>query len=180
MPESPVIRFGRVTGGYLIQIAGCGTKFESPAFHLFVKRILETEPACTIALDLRSCQGLDSTCLGCIVAVHQACAPNSGGRFVVVATPDARSRLLAPMHLDRILTVTEQEPPAASHWLSLAAAQLGKADLARHVMECHRRLAETGGPQADAFGRIADELSRELDRHDAGDSRAGGGCDASG
>jgi hypothetical protein len=32
----------------------------------------------------------------------------------------------------------------------------------RHVAECHRRLAEVGGPQQAAFAAIADNIEREL------------------
>ena len=35
-------------------------------------------------------------------------------------------------------------------------------DLGRHIMECHRRLAELGGSQAASFRSIADHLAREL------------------
>ena len=46
--------------------------------------------------------------------------------------------------------------------LTLPPEDPADVDVVRHVMECHRRLAELGGPQHAAFAAIADNLEREL------------------
>jgi hypothetical protein len=46
--------------------------------------------------------------------------------------------------------------------VELSGPILPRADLGRHVMECHRRLAELGGSRAPSFRSIADQLAREL------------------
>ena len=50
----------------------------------------------------------------------------------------------------------------SSEYVPLPAADPASTDVMRHVMECHRLLAELGGPQQAAFAAIADHLEREL------------------
>mgnify|MGYP007080334571 CR=1 FL=1 len=44
----------------------------------------------------------------------------------------------------------------------LEPACLESREFAAHAAECHRRLAQEGGPQAAAFERIAARLESEL------------------
>ena len=57
------------------------------------------------------------------------------------------------------------ELPATSGDCDLSLEALpnaSKEELGHYIVECHRRLAELGGPQAQAFGRVADALETEL------------------
>jgi hypothetical protein len=40
---------------------------------------------------------------------------------------------------------------------------MNSREIARHIMECHRRLAEIPGPQQTAFDAIARQMARELE-----------------
>ena len=83
-------------------------------------------------------------------------------RFFVSAPQDCRTRLLAPTFLDRYLNLLDAPPAVLGEWLLLPTTPLTPEELGRHVMECHRRLAELGGPCAAAFGRVADQIAQEL------------------
>ena len=47
-------------------------------------------------------------------------------------------------------------------FVTLTVAHPESPDFMRHVMECHRRLAELGGPQQAAFAAIADNIEKDL------------------
>ena len=48
--------------------------------------------------------------------------------------------------------------------LTLNAETLDSPEMSRHIMDCHRRLAELDGPQKLIFEKIANQLATELSR----------------
>ncbi len=143
---------------------------ESRIFRDYARRWLELAVereaagrAESLALDLSACERLDSTFLGCLVDLHQHFNRPGRTRFVVVAPPAARKSLLGVSRLDRLLPILDEPPATHGEGVSLLEESEGNAhDLGVHVMECHRRLAEQGGPASEAFARVAEQLEREL------------------
>jgi anti-anti-sigma regulatory factor len=158
-----VLRVGRTASGFLVQVEGRGTLSESPALQEFAVQSLDgpSGPS-SVVVDLSHCDYLDSTFLGCLVSLHQKYNRTSPHRFQVAASSDKRQKLLAPTHLNYILDLTDVCPEPISDVLEVSRPTLPGTDLGRHVMECHRRLAELGGSRATAFRSIADQLAREL------------------
>jgi anti-anti-sigma regulatory factor len=117
----------------------------------------------SLTLDLSQCERLDSTFLGCLVNLHKHFNGSGQVRFAVAAPPAVRRSLLGSCRLDRLLPVDDQAPAALGEESLLdAQEQVDSWDLGRHVMECHRRLAEQNCPGSDAFARVADQLEKEL------------------
>jgi ABC-type transporter Mla MlaB component len=145
---------------------------ESRSAAEFVSRAVDADPGTAVVIDLSACDYLDSTFLGCLVemqrrAAKAPAAPGApagvtGPRFVVSAPPEKVKKLLSPTKLDLALKRTAEPPQLSGEWVDLPAADPASPDVMRHVMECHRRLAELGGPQQAAFAAIADNLEREL------------------
>jgi anti-anti-sigma regulatory factor len=158
-----MLRGGWTASGFLIQVEGRGTLSESPVLEEFAVRSLDgpCEPS-TLAVDLSRCDYLDSTFLGCLVNLHRKYNRTSPHRFRVAASWDKCQKLLAPTRLNHLLDVTDVYPEPIADVMELSHQNLASADLGRHIMECHRRLAELGGSQADSFRSIADRLAREL------------------
>ena len=156
-----MLRFGSIPTGYVARIEGRGTMLESPGFLTFVSTILESEPQTSVALDLEECEYLDSTFLGCVLALHRRFAAAKPPRFMVIAGDDTRTRLLTPTRMDLILVLlTDCDSP--QDWLDIPDCVLGQREFGEHVLQCHQRLAEIEGPQAQAFRRVIDELARDL------------------
>ena len=65
-------------------------------------------------------------------------------------------------HLHTVLPIDEVSPKLISECLSIKLEKVELRNLGSHVMECHRRLAQIGGPNQVVFQRIADELAEEL------------------
>ena len=55
-------------------------------------------------------------------------------------------------------------PPVIGEFVVIAPEAMNSKDMARHIMECHRRLAEIPGPQQNAFAAIAQQMARELEQ----------------
>ena len=160
-----MLRVGRTASGFLVRVEGRGTLSESPALQEFAVQSLDgpSGPS-TVVVDLSHCDYLDSTFLGCLVNLHRKYNRTSPHRFQVAASRDQRQKLLAPTRLDHLLDVTDVCPEPIADLLEVSHPILAGADLGRHIMECHRRLAELGGSRAATFQSIADQLARELRR----------------
>jgi hypothetical protein len=155
------VRVGRTQTGYRLRVEGRGTLRESPAVHEFAGRALQDE-ASTLVVDLSDCDYIDSTFLGGLVILHRryGCGPTP--RLSLAASPALWSRVIAPNHLDRLFRFVEQSPEVLGADETIPLLSLKPGDLGWHVMECHRRLAETGGPNQAAYDQVADELARDL------------------
>jgi len=153
---------GRIDGGYAVQITGTGTMREGAAVQAFAREAF-TDPRARLVVDLHDCDGLDSTFLGILVVLHRQ-SQRDPRRFTVAADAACASRLLGQCRLERMLSIEPERPHLEGEATRIPAASLEPADLARLVIDCHRMLAETGGPDADAFTGVADRLERELKR----------------
>jgi anti-anti-sigma regulatory factor len=161
MSVPSVVKVGRTRTGYRLRVEGQGTMRESPAVHQFAVRALEDEtPA--LAVDLSACEYLDSTFLGCLVGLHKRYGRGKPPRLLIAASPEVCRRLLTPSHLDSLLNTSGECPEVIGEDLTIPPLALGGTDLGWHIMECHRRLAEVGGPDQDVFEAIADQLAEEL------------------
>ena len=163
MDDFCLLKIRRTTSGYVVHLEGRGTMRESPTLRDFASGALED--GADIWVDLSACEYLDSTFLGCL-AVLQRCAKMGRGSFAVVADASTSKRLLAGVHLDRILDIQEDGPPVFGDAVALPTAAIERREFARHLIESHDRLAELGGPAAESFRRIAAQLQEEIDRSD--------------
>lgn len=156
MSDSCEMTVQRCEAGYLIRVRGRGTMQQSPALRDFA--LHATEKGHFIAIDLRSCDYLDSTFLGCLAIL--ACQTKE--QFQVVADEKTRQRLFSATHLQQVLSLAEQPPRPVSRSLPLPDVALNREQFGRHVLETHEELAKCGGPGAAAFAAVAEQLAREV------------------
>ena len=149
-----MLRGGRTASGVLVHVEGHGTLNESPALREFAVQSLQAQlgPS-TVVVDLSRCDYLDSTFLGCLASLHRKYNPTVPHRFLVAASHDKSQRLLGPTHLDQLLDVKDVCPELIGGTVDLTGPILSTADLGRHVMQCHRLLAELGDPGRRRSGR---------------------------
>jgi anti-anti-sigma regulatory factor len=155
------LKVARTTTGHCIRVEGRGTMRESRSASEFAARSLEV-PGATVVIDLSACDYLDSTFLGCLVEMHKRAGRATPPRFLVLAPPEKVKKLLGPTRLDLVVKTTAEPPVIVGEYVTLPSAEPSSPDVMRHVMECHRRLAELAGPQQAAFAAIADSIEREL------------------
>ena len=167
MSESPVYVGTTLVGDCLIRLIGRATMHHSPPLQELAQLILRQPSSIGVALDLTTCTYLDSTFLGCIFGLYRkyGSATDAGdpARFRLYAPASTMKELFGPMRLDRIMKAIDAPAPAAEKDLvALEESPIEKSALTRHVMECHRRLAETDSPAKAAFQKIADAMEKEL------------------
>jgi anti-anti-sigma regulatory factor len=137
---------------------------ESRVFHAYARRCLEAgRGESCLTLDLSECDRLDSTFLGALVDLHKRY--NAGGRqrFAVAGPSEVRREILGVSRLDQLVPVCDAAPESHCEATELTAdTPADPRELGAHVMECHRVLAEQGGPSSEAFARVAEQLEREL------------------
>jgi anti-anti-sigma regulatory factor len=155
-----VVMFAPDGRGYVVRLEGRGTMKESPALRSFVRGVLDHEQDAEVVLDLSMCKYLDSTLQGCLVGLHES-FPSE--RFTIAGSPETIAKLFGPTHLERLFTVLREPPRCQGEWCPLPTAQLSRTELGQHLLGCHRRLAEAGGPEAKAFAHIAEQIALELE-----------------
>lgn len=162
-----LLKVGRTDSGYCLRLEGSGTVRESRAAHEFIVRSIE-DGKCPVALDLSACPYMDSTFLGCLIDLHRKFGSTEGQArplFTVAAPSRDCRQALAVTRIDRMLHVENEPPRVCSDFVALPAQALESydpRDLAGHIAECHRLLADMGGPSQEAFRRIADAFEREM------------------
>jgi anti-anti-sigma factor len=159
MSDPCTLTIHRTGAGYVFRIAGRGTMRESPAVRDFICGAIED--GASVVADLSACEYLDSTFLGCLVLLHKR-GRSERGSFAVHADERVRQRLLGCVGLDRVLDFVEDCPGCIGPPVTLPLVDLERGEFWQHLLETHRKLAELGGPSAATFGRIADQMAKEL------------------
>lgn len=163
--ESPV-RIGTTADrGCLIQLIGRCTMQHSPSVEELVSQMMLRDQSVRVDIDLHACTYLDSTFLGCLFGLYRRFVQRSqaGPRVRFYASPTTMKALFGPLHLDRILHADEGPAPAAvGPMVPMEPSPADRKSICKHVMECHRRLAETDTPAKTAFTKIADAMEQEL------------------
>ena len=161
MSPPSVVKVGRIRSGYRIRVEGRGTLRESPAVHEFAVHALR-DGASTLVVDLSACEYLDSTFLGGLVDLHRRHGAGQPPRLLIAASPAVRRQAFAANHLEPLFRYVDECPEVIGEDRIIPAPTLRASDLGSHILECHRRLAEVGGPNQSAFGAVAEGLTREL------------------
>lgn len=165
MPQSPVQVATTADGGFVIRLTGRATMQHSPAAEELVVRTLEHSPGTRVAIDLSGCDYLDSTFLGSLFGLYSRFGVGEKPRVRLHAPAATIKKLFGPLKLDKHLVADSGGAPAIrGQWVDLQASDGDKAAMSRHVMECHRRLAEIDTPARAAFIKIADAMERELEK----------------
>ena len=108
MSMSSTLKVARFENGYCLRVEGRGTMRESRAAHEFLLGCAERDSGCEIVADLSDCEYLDSTFLGCLVALKQRFGRQKPPRFSVAASPERRRTLFATAGLGAVLNVVPE------------------------------------------------------------------------
>lgn len=164
------LRVGRKERDFLVRVQGRGTIKLSPLLHQFAVQSFESlteadtnAKQSTVTVDLADCDYLDSTFLGCLLSLNRRFNRAGDPRFLVAASPEKRRTLLEPSNMDRVLAIRETNPEPGCELIELVCPALLNTDLGRHVLECHRQLAQLDGPNQAAFRSVVDQLGYELE-----------------
>lgn len=161
------LKIARIPEGYCLKVEGSGTMRESRAAHEFVARCI-ADGGSSVAIDLSCCQYLDSTFLGCLVSLSRRFgrgAEANAPRMTIAGLSPFCRRAFTSSRMDTVLRFGDEPPVVSGEWITLPAQALDEAaqdEVARHVIDCHRQLADLGGPSHEAFRRVADAFEREL------------------
>lgn len=162
MTQESTLLIAHLHHGKLLKLVGRGTVKESPAVKSIVMRWME-ESVEQIAIDVNECEFLDSTLLGCLIELHKRCQA-SNVKFVIEAAGKTKQHLFSISCLDKFFRFADSPSQPVGDWVRVDPAQPDAISLGHHVADCHRRLAEMGGAEADDFNAIADRLDAELEQ----------------
>lgn len=161
-PPAGKILVAPTADGCCVRIEGRGTMQESPAAKAIAAGTLRGDQKTHVVVDLSFCDYLDSTFLGCLVQLFRDFGSKTDSRFHIAGSADRRKKLLGACHLDKVIPSLDTAPQQLGEWVPVPVPPVGSKDLARHIMECHKLLAEIDCPMRAAFAKIAEQLQREL------------------
>jgi anti-anti-sigma regulatory factor len=165
----PKLKVARTADGYRLRMEGRGTMRESRAALAFAMRCLPESNA-RVVFDLSACDYLDSTFQGCLLELQRSFGRGPTSRFGVANPSEKVRKLLSAAHVDRFINITTDAPQPVCEEVVVPPETLDSQDMMQHMMECHRHLADCGGPQQGAFHKIADTMAAELERKRRGGS----------
>ena len=165
--------WGRSADGYVIRVDGRGTVRESPALRELGTSCLDGDVDARLTVDLSQCEFLDSTFLGCLVALQKLGTGVGQERFVIAAPVERRKALLSATAFDQFFNQTDVAPQSVAEPMTICPDRIDSRVLGRHIMECHRELAQIEGPQQQAFAKVSERLAKELDESQPDDESAG-------
>ena len=79
-------------------------------------------------------------------------------------------KLFATSSLDKFFDFVDACPELTGELISLNAEKPDRTELGWHIMDCHERLAERGGDDADSFRSVADRLRDDLEGRSQGNT----------
>ena len=156
-----ILTIGRTADGYLIGVEGRGTLQQSLGFQKLVEDCLRDEGK-SVAVDLSACGYLDSTFLGCLVTLNRKYG--GLGRFQIAAPAEVRHNLFHFSRLENVLRFLTSPAKTVDGTVEVDVVSPDPRELALHIADAHRRLAELGGSEAESFKQIAQRIDDELAR----------------
>ena len=147
---------GRISGGHVVRLFGHGTLRESRA----LADLLAAAPGQgRVDLDLRKTDWLDSTFLGSLMALHKRLNRPGTILFRICADPVHTHKLFGRTRMDTVLPQTPEPEPAKGPEEHVPEAVMDTVGLTLFVADCHRRLAELGGPDSATFAAVAEAFT---------------------
>ena len=156
-----------------VRVVGRGT-FENsqPLFH-FAEEMIERGQIDFI-VDLKSCQGMDSTFLGVLAGIALRLHQNGQRGSLRVVNPGERNdELLRTLGLDRLFDagLPALEPPADAEFQALPEADsagrsklLAEHETARMMLEAHENLIRADACNQQKFENVTSVLRERIDR----------------
>lgn len=149
-----------IADGCLLRVTGRGTVRESRVIKDIGVRTLKGDPNAKVFLDIADCSYVDSTFLGTLIDLHRS---GDSKRFSLIAPAEHRQKLLGIARLDKLIAGVDTAPATVGESHAIPSLEATPKEIVKHVMECHRRLAEVDCPMRQIFARIADQMEKELE-----------------
>ena len=145
------------------RVSGRATMQQSPALLRAAARSL-AGGVTSLRVDLHDCAYMDSTFLGCLLALKRQVDAHGGRDFALIAPSPQCMGLLRQMGMDRVLHITGEAAAVLpdSEWHALDdPAPDRHAEFKETVVRAHQELAGLpAGSGADQFKAIASKLTR--------------------
>jgi len=153
--------------GCMIRVEGRGTMHESTAARSVALHTLSGDERAAVYFNLNACEYLDSTFLGCIAELFRKFGQGEPARFQIVASEERHMALLGACRMDKVVPRLTEAPATHGPWIAIPACKSGPGELTRHVIACHKALAEIDSPMRESFAKLAARLESELGQPNA-------------
>jgi len=161
------LKMASTDNGCMIRVEGRGTMHESTAAKGVALHTLSGDERAAVYFDLNACEYLDSTFLGCIAELFRKFGKAESPRFHIVASELRHTALLGACRMDKVIPRVSEPPATHGAWITIPACKSEPGELTRHVIACHKALAEIDSPMRESFAKLAARLESELGQPNA-------------
>jgi anti-anti-sigma factor len=131
---------------------------------LILGRLTQAPVPPVLAVDLSSCEYMDSTFMGLLVGFHKRYKALTGRKLTILRPSEDCIKLLNGLGILNLMElVTGEVPQAPSQWKSLRPVQAPNSEILLHA---HRNLSELSAENAQKFSALQSVLEQELEKKD--------------
>lgn len=154
------LRISRAEDAVLVQVIGLGNMFLAPTLHAFVESEIRAGFA-NFVIDLKQCDGMDSTFMGTFIGLSTA-VKNNMGWFCLVNVSDENMRLLRMLGVLHMVSIHDGDFPAAAGEVTTLLPTNDPYVRQKQIHSAHRLLLDADPENEKRFGPFIKALEAEL------------------
>lgn len=162
MSDHGNVSWAREGDAWILRFDGPIRYFLAPSVDRFIDRMFAGAVPHTVCLDLRNTTAIDSTGIGLLAKVANSMQHAGRTRPVVVSTNPEINELLVNLCLDEVCILSTSGPDIAAAE-SIPNVSPSERELARTVLDVHRRLSALSEDNREAFRSVVEALASEVD-----------------
>ena len=154
----------------VLHVEGRGSFKISPPMKQFIHKVIETQSANRILVDMSDCTGMDSTFMGVLAGLACMIKSKPAYHFKLINLSDKNKKLLVTLGVDRVLdfsmshTDEEQEmlDSPSGDTQALEADFTDKLNAAKTTLEAHETLVNINPANYNKFKSVLDFLQEDV------------------
>lgn len=131
------------------------------ALNTYVEKLFSEDEICSVVIDLRKANAVDSTTLGLLarIALHT----NEIGiiKPILLVKDASMFRLVESMGFDEIFSIQESFPDTCQQWRSLPCTSVSTDEAREQVIEAHKILMSMNNKNMNTFSDLVSALEQE-------------------
>lgn len=135
------------------RIMGRGSFKVSPTLKQFAQRMLD-EGRTRLVVDLKHCEGMDSTFMGTLAGLSQRFRKAGGEPVIMTGVSPRLAQLMKTLGLDRLVQIqasSYKTGPDESQAIEMPAPETSSLESAEHILEAHETLVEIAPENLSKF-----------------------------
>lgn len=150
---------------YKVKVVGRATFAIGPTLRNLAQRIESDAENKNVSIDLKKCEGMDSTFMG-ILAMMALKLKENNRNIQIVNADEANRKLLKGLGLDKLFEYIETTDEAKHNWKKEKDHDTTLQENAETVLQAHKSLIETDTGNIEKFQKVVEQVEQEIEKMD--------------